>query len=95
MKKLTNVSDIDGDAAVALLWRVINLAVVAELGEVPGGEDLGDGGGEGRLPVVHVPNRPDVAVRLVPLEHLFLVQNATSKKTNKFKNNRRDNIVKS
>jgi hypothetical protein len=79
-KKLTNVSDIDGDAAVALLGRVINLAVVAELGEVPGGEDLSDGGGEGRLPVVHVPNRADVAVRLVPLEHLFFVQNATAKK---------------
>ncbi len=68
-EKLTNVSDIDGDAAIALLGRVINLAVVAELGEVPGGEDLGDGGGEGR-----------VAVRLVPLEHLFFVQNATTQK---------------
>ncbi len=74
------MSDIDGDAAVALLGRVINLAVVAELGAVPGGKDLGDGGGEGRLPVVYVPNRADVAVRLVPFEHLFFVQNATTQK---------------
>jgi len=74
------VGDIDGDAATALLGRVVNLVVVPELGQVLGGEDLGDGGSEGRLPVVHVTDRTDVAVRLVPLEHLFFVQNAAEQK---------------
>ncbi len=65
--------NIDRDAPVALLRCIVDLVVIPELGQVLGGQDLGDGGGEGCLPVVHVSDRADVAVRLVSFEHLFVI----------------------
>ena len=79
------MSRVDGDAAVALLRRIVDLVVIAKLGQILGREDLGNGGGEGGLPVVHVPNCANVAVGLVPLEYFFVVQNATEQGKEKCK----------
>src|SRR5262249_31555843 len=46
-----------------VVGRVFRLALLRQY--------LGDRGRERRLPVVDVPDRPDVAMRLVPLEFLF------------------------
>ena len=70
-----DVRHVDGDAPVPLLRRVVDHGVVPELGQLAlglGGEHLGDGGRQGGLPVVHVPDSADVAVGLVPLENLLL-----------------------
>ena len=66
-----DVADGDGDAASALLGRVVDVGIVHELGLALEGQDLGDGGGEGGLAVVDVPDRADVDVRLRPLEFLL------------------------
>ena len=58
----------DGDAALALLGRLVDVGIVDE-GRAAGlGEHLGDGGRERRLAVIDVPDGADVAVRLRPLE---------------------------
>jgi len=71
---ILDVGNVDGDTSVPLLGCIINHAVILEFGKfaIPGGEDLGDGSGEGGLPVIHVPNGSDVAVRFVTLEDLLL-----------------------
>ena len=74
------MGDIDGDATVALLRCIVDLVVVAELGQILGGQDLGDGGGEGRFPVIHMADGANVAVGLVSLENFFVIQNATENK---------------
>ncbi len=63
----------DRDPALLLLGGVVyliegHLAVGGVVGD-PLGQDLGDGGREGRLAVVDVAYGADVEVRLVPLEH--------------------------
>ena len=54
----------DGDAALALLGSVVDHVEGLELGPAPGGQNLGDGGGQGRLAVVDVTDRPDVDMGL-------------------------------
>src|SRR5262249_4386844 len=66
-----DVGDVDGDAALALFGGVGDLAVRPELILLLERQDLGDGGRQGRLAVVDVPNRPHVHVRLAPVEFLF------------------------
>ena len=60
-----NVRDVDGDPARSLLGRAVDLPERHVPAHPPVGQDLGDGGGESRLPVVDVAHRADVEVRLV------------------------------
>ena len=58
----------DGDAALALFGRLVDIGV-ARVGRAAGlGEHLGDRGRQRRLAMVDVTDGADVAVRLVPLE---------------------------
>ena len=59
---------VDGDAAGALLRGRVNLVVLLGGAVAEGGESHGEGGGEGGLAVVHVPNGADVHVGLFALE---------------------------
>jgi hypothetical protein len=71
-----DVGDGDGDAALALLGRLIDLVKGGVLGFARRRQDLGDRRGQRRLAVVNVPNRPHVHMRLAPhkllLRHRFL-----------------------
>jgi hypothetical protein len=58
----------DRDAALALLRRLVDLVVRRERRAARLRQDLGDRRRQRRLAVVDVADRPDVAVRLVPLE---------------------------
>src|SRR5579883_2406525 len=58
----------DRDAALALLRRLVDLVVGRERRTAGLRQDLGDRRRQRRLAVVHVPDRADVAVRLIPLE---------------------------
>ena len=66
-----DVGDGDGDAALALLGRVVDRVEGAVLGLALQAEVLGDGSGERRLAVVDVADRADVDVRLGALELLL------------------------
>src|SRR3954453_10645321 len=66
-----DVGDGDGDAALALLGRVVDRVERAVLGLALQRQVLGDGGGERRLAVVDVADRADVDVRLGALELLL------------------------
>ena len=66
-----DVGDGDGDAALALLGRVVDRVEGAVLGLALQGQVLGDGRGERRLAVVDVADRADVDVRLGALELLL------------------------
>jgi len=63
------VGDVDRDPTLFLLRRLVDL-VEARVGRrwILVMEDLGDGGSQGRLAVVDVTHRPDIEVRLGPLE---------------------------
>ena len=76
-----DVRGVDRDAARLLLRRLVDL-VVAHVGGAPGlRQNLGDRRGQGRLAVVHVPDRAHVRVRLGPLEfrlrHLSLLSSTS------------------
>jgi hypothetical protein len=58
----------DRDAALALLRRLVDLVVRRERRTARLRQNLGDRRRQRRLAVVDVTDRPDVAVRLVPLE---------------------------
>ena len=66
-----DVGDGDGDAALALLGRVVDRIEGAVLGVALQGEVLGDRRGQARLAVVDVADRADVDVRLGALELLL------------------------
>ena len=66
-----DVRDGDGDAALALLGSLVDLVERREVGQALLGQHLGDGRRERGLAVIDVPDRPDVHVRLVPLEPLL------------------------
>src|SRR5207253_1173534 len=66
-----HVADSDGDAALALFGSVVDLVVGHELGVTLEGHDLGNGGGQGGLAVVHVSDGADVNVWLGSLEFLL------------------------
>ena len=74
---ITYVGDIDGNSSVPLLRRVIDHVVIAELGQVPLRQHLGDGRGQSGLSVVHVTDCSNVTVRLVTLKHLLLTHHRT------------------
>src|SRR6185312_1663768 len=59
------------DPARLLFRRLVNLVVRHELTAMRLGHHLRQGRRQRRLPVVHVPDRPHVHVRLVTLEFLF------------------------
>src|SRR6185436_1470470 len=61
----------DRDPALPLLGRFVDLVVRQELREPLLRQHLRDRGRQRRLPVVDVPDRPDVQVWLVPNEFLF------------------------
>ena len=64
-----DVGDVDRDAPLPLLRRLVDLVEARVLGRrVLVVQDLGDRRGQGRLAVVDVTHRPDVEVRLGPLE---------------------------
>src|SRR5262249_57288243 len=64
-----DVGDVDRDAPLPLLRSLVDLVEARVLGRrVLVVQHLGDGGGQGRLAVVDVAHRPDVEVRLAPLE---------------------------
>ena len=63
-----DVRDGDGDAARALLGRVVDLVERAEVGPALERQDLRDRRRQRRLAVVDVPDRADVHVRLGALE---------------------------
>src|SRR6185369_11182561 len=63
-----DVGRVDGDAAGLLLRGLVDLVEGHELRRARLGQHLGDRGGQRRLAVIDVPDRPDVAVRLGPLE---------------------------
>src|SRR6185369_13649045 len=71
VRRVLHVRRRDRDAALALLWSLVDLVVRHEGREALRRHHLRDRGGERRLPVVDVTDRPDVHVRLVALE-LFL-----------------------
>src|SRR5580704_3512851 len=60
-----DVRDVDGDSPRGLLGRAVDLRERHVAAHAPVRQDLGDGGGQGGLPVVDVPHRADVQVRLV------------------------------
>ena len=69
-----DVGDVDGDAPLLLLGRLVDLVEGGEGGLARGvalGEGLGDGGGERRLAMVDVTHGADVQVGLVALELLL------------------------
>ena len=68
-----DVRDGDGDAALALLGSLVDVLKGGEVGlaAIGLGENLGDGGGQRGLAVVHVADGADVNMRLCTLE-LFL-----------------------
>ena len=67
-----HVRRVDRDAALPLFGRVVDLVVRPVLHlRVRRGQDLRDRRRQRRLPVVHVPDRPDVHVRLRPVELLL------------------------
>jgi len=45
---------VDRDAAGLFFWRLVNFGVIRELGPALVGENLGDGGGQGRFAMVDV-----------------------------------------
>jgi len=55
-----DVGDGDGDAALPLLGRLVDLVERREVGQALGRQHLRDGRGQGGLPVVDVADRPDV-----------------------------------
>ena len=66
-----DVGDGDGDAALALLGRVVDRIEGAVLGMALQGQVLGDRRGQARLAMVDVADRADVDVRLGALELLL------------------------
>ncbi len=60
-----DVRDVDGDPPRGLLGRAVDLPERHVTAHAPVRQDLRDGGGESGLPVVDVPHRADVEVRLV------------------------------
>ena len=58
----------NGDSALALFRRLVDVGEVDGFTAAMLGQHLGDGGRQRRLAMVDVPNGADVAVRLVPLE---------------------------
>ena len=66
-----DVGDGDGDAALALLGRVVDGVEGAVLGLALERQVLGDGRGQAGLAVVDVPDRADVHVGLGALELLL------------------------
>lgn len=67
--RILDDAGVDGDAALLLFGRVVDLVVRDELGELVLGEHARDGRRQRRLSVVHVPDRADVQMRLVAHEH--------------------------
>ena len=65
------VVHVDGDAALLLLRRVVDLIVITELGQPLLCQNLGDGRRQCRLAVVHVTDRADVHVGLRTLKSLL------------------------
>jgi hypothetical protein len=61
----------DGDPALLLLGRVVDLIEGPRLSAIGLGEHLGDGRGQRRLAMVDVTDGADVDVRLVALELLL------------------------
>ena len=65
---ILDVSGRDGDAALALFRRLVDVGIV-DVGRAAGlGQHLGDRRGQRRLAMVDVTDGADVAVRLVPLK---------------------------
>ena len=77
VRGVLDVSHVDGDATVPLLRSVVNRPVVSEFGKLAilASQHLGDGRGQGGLPVVHVAYGTNVAVRFVSFENLLLQDN--------------------
>jgi hypothetical protein len=68
------MGDVDGDAPLLLLGRLVDLVEGGEGGLARGvalGQGLGDGGGERRLAMVDVTNRADVDVGFCAVEFFF------------------------
>jgi hypothetical protein len=63
-----DVGDGDRDAARPLLGSVVDLVERLETGLPLEGEGLGDRRREGRLAVIHMPDRPHIDMRLRPLK---------------------------
>ena len=70
-----DVANGDGDAALALFGRVVDLVVGGELGRAAQRQHLGDGGGQRGLAVVDVPDRAHVHMRLGALKFLLCHNN--------------------
>ena len=71
-----DVGDRDGDAALALLGRLVDLVKGGILGLARAGQHLGDRRRQRRLAVVNVPDRAHVHMRLVP--HKLLLRHRLS-----------------
>ena len=65
------VGDGDGDAALALFGRFVNLVEGGVLGQFGGGQDFGDGGRQGGFAMVNVTDRAHVHMRFVALKFLL------------------------
>jgi hypothetical protein len=71
VRLVLHVRDGDGDAALALFRRLVDLVVSEELRPALLRKHLGDRGGESGLTVIDVANGAHVQVRLVAKEFLF------------------------
>ena len=71
VRLVLHVRDRDRDAALSLFRRLVDLVVRQELREALLRQHLRDRRRQRRLPVVDVPDRPDVQVRLVSYEFFF------------------------
>jgi hypothetical protein len=63
-----DVGNGDGDAAGTLFGGVVDRVERAELGFALERQHLRDGRRQGRLAVIHMPDRPHIYVRLRPLK---------------------------
>ncbi|KAH3661930.1 hypothetical protein OGAPHI_006109 [Ogataea philodendri] len=65
---ILNVSSGDGDTSGTLFWSLVNRRVVQEVGTSLLGKNLGDGGGQGGLTVIHMANGTNVDMGLGSVE---------------------------
>ena len=61
-----DVGNGNGDAPLALLGRLVDVVKAGVLGQLRRREHLGDRRRQRRLPMVNVPDRPHIHMRLVP-----------------------------
>jgi len=65
---ILDMGRVDRDAAGLFFGRLVNFGVICELGPALVGENLGDGGGQGRFSMVDVTYGPDVHMWLCTRE---------------------------